>query len=548
MHHFWHIARMILGYPRELAIAALGAGIDMIFAAARIGVLLWLATQLLNRNVTARDIVGNTLSSQRVIGLFGDQTWLIQHVPADAFAGFVFLIAVILGCAILGAIGYFIHQHQAYTITATLIKDLRQRMFRRAIAAPLTTTESQGVGEKLVRFIEDTEIVRKGLSLLLGWNVRKILQGLVCIAWAAVLSLKLTLMFGAVVPILAYSIRWFARRTRRALLVRLKRTAKLVDVIHEALQSLPTVKVHHAEGYERRRFTRANKHLMAAYHRLNVIRAQSLPIIEAIGMTGILIAMAFAGYDALELGNETPDNTLKVIALLIGAAVILQPLSDMTTILQRSAASATRIIESMAIPVEPRPTEESDRKLQRLPRHHDSIAFDDVWFTYPGSEEPTLCGVTFTVPAGKVCAIVGSNGSGKTTLLNLLPRLRDLDKGRILIDGVDTSTCTLRSVRAQIGMVTQDTVLFDGTIADNIRYGAAHASKEDLLAASRRAQVHEFVDRTALVRRVQRCLHTVRCDDVQQIHPCSSVILARGPRIARPRRPAESRPVGTEGW
>ncbi|HHN77416.1 MAG TPA: ATP-binding cassette domain-containing protein, partial [Phycisphaerales bacterium] len=167
--------------------------------------------------------------------------------------------------------------------------------------------------------------------------------------------------------------------------------------------------------------------------------------------------------------------------------------------IHQSAAAAERIVQMLHEPIEPG----HDRRLPKLPRHTRSITLEHVTVTYPGAERPAIRDISIEIPHGQTLAIVGPNGSGKTTLLGLVPRLFDPDgvkthldepQGVVRIDGVDIRTVSVRSLRRQIGVVTQETVLFAGTIAQNIAYGAEGVSHEKIVDAAKKARAHEFIE------------------------------------------------------
>ena len=182
------------------------------------------------------------------------------------------------------------------------------------------------------------------------------------------------------------------------------------------------------------------------------------------------------------------------MAALALAGAAFRPLANLNNDLQASAAAANRLDELLHVDVESAARSGQQRRLRRLPRHGQSVVFDNVTFSYPGAERPAIADIVLTVEQGRTCAVVGGNGSGKTTLVGLLPRLYEPEHGRVLIDDVDIAECSLRSVRRQIAVVTQETILFDGTIADNLTYGSRHASHERMMEAARRAHADEFID------------------------------------------------------
>jgi subfamily B ATP-binding cassette protein MsbA len=167
----------------------------------------------------------------------------------------------------------------------------------------------------------------------------------------------------------------------------------------------------------------------------------------------------------------------------------LRKLSDVNSRVQQSNAAATRVFDIIDMDIEPN----TSHAMPHLARHEQSIEFRHITFSYPGHDEVVLNDVSFTVPNGKNVAVVGGNGSGKTTLLQLVPRLYIPTSGQILIDGVDAATVSLRSLRKQIGLVTQDTLLFADTIYHNIAYGARHVAREQVIDAAKRAYADEFI-------------------------------------------------------
>jgi ABC-type multidrug transport system fused ATPase/permease subunit len=185
------------------------------------------------------------------------------------------------------------------------------------------------------------------------------------------------------------------------------------------------------------------------------------------------------------------DSTkfLTLLVLLGAAADAIRKTSDIWNKIQRADAAAERVFEIMDHPCEPQ-----EKDAAALPPLGKVIEFQDVCFTYPGNAGPTLQGINLVIEAGTNVAMVGPNGSGKTTLANLLPRFYDPDSGRILIDGRDIRKVSLESLRAQIGIVTQQLVTFNDTVARNIAYGKPQASLDEIVAAAKRAYAHEFIE------------------------------------------------------
>jgi ATP-binding cassette subfamily B protein/subfamily B ATP-binding cassette protein MsbA len=285
------------------------------------------------------------------------------------------------------------------------------------------------------------------------------------------------------------------RATRRCL----ERMSNIYKLLQETFANIRVVKVFAREPYERRRFNEATKDY---YHKaMWVVKLDALagPIIELLGVTAIALALIAGAY--LVLGKHTSifglkmtehpleaETLLQLYALLAAIADPVRKLSSVYTKIQSGSAASDRIFASM----------DRSARVQinstgpRLPRHAGDIEFRNVCFSYEPAQ-PVLTGINLRVGHGETVALVGKNGSGKSTLVGLLPRFYDPDHGSVLIDGIDIRTAHLRTLRRQVGVVTQRPTLFDDTIHNNIAYGRRRSSREDVEAAARLAGAHEFI-------------------------------------------------------
>jgi ABC-type multidrug transport system fused ATPase/permease subunit len=270
------------------------------------------------------------------------------------------------------------------------------------------------------------------------------------------------------------------------------------------------VKGASAERFERRRYAGIMRGLSSEQMRMSRIDAMSSPIIETLTLFVIGAVVLFASYMVLELNSLKKTTFFLVMICLGGIGESLRRTSKVNNVLEKSNAAATRIFEAIDLPSEKlRAMEEKGPLRRRLEPIQNEVRFDNITFTYPGAGATALMNVSLAVAKGKSVAVVGRNGSGKTTLLSLLPRFYDPDSGSITIDGVDIRTVTLKSLRQQISLVTQDSVLFPGTIAENIAYGhplahllastnpkdiaATRDLRQQIESAAKRAFAHEFI-------------------------------------------------------
>jgi ABC-type multidrug transport system fused ATPase/permease subunit len=261
--------------------------------------------------------------------------------------------------------------------------------------------------------------------------------------------------------------------------------------LHSAYTALAIIKAQNAEGYERRRFGRVNRRLFAEQMAMRQARALSSPVIEMLAMVGVMGTATIAAWYFFKQGVGA-DRFMAVLFALAAAGASLKPITQVHTQIKEADAAAGRVLGVLRLPQEP-VHHRTRRSLPQLARHTREIRYEGVRFAYPGADVDALRQVDFAVPFGRTTAIVGANGSGKTTLLSLLPRLREPRAGRVFIDDVDIADVNLRSLREQISVVTQQTILFEGTIAENIAYARPTTPIGRIVEAARLASAHEFI-------------------------------------------------------
>ncbi len=300
--------------------------------------------------------------------------------------------------------------------------------------------------------------------------------------------------------------------------------------IESTMSGIRVVKAASAERFERRRYRDIMAKLIGEQLKMSRIDALSSPILDSLTLLMIGSIVLISTYMVCVSHSLTKEQCFLVLVCLATIADSLRRLHKVNNVLQKSNAAATRIFETMDLPVEhvrvgghgtnedrladderrvtetlerrpgfttkdmgQRTKDNARRSRIKLPAIQREVRFENITFAYPRAHDPALIDVSLTVPRGQSVAIVGRNGSGKTTLLALLPRFYDPQKGRVSIDGIDLRDATLRSLRGQISIVTQDSVIFPGTIAQNIAYANPRASRQQIVAASRRAFAHDFI-------------------------------------------------------
>jgi ABC-type multidrug transport system fused ATPase/permease subunit len=426
--------------------------------------------------------------------------YLADQVPppasfSDRVPIFIGLLAVVWVVTVLRAIFSFIQEYLVGTAVWRGIMDLRCANYAAVLRLPVTYFSQKGTSDSMSRFIADTNQLAKGQITLLGKTLVEPAKALAVLVLALYLSWPLTLLALVAGPLAFLMIRRLGKSMHRASRRALESWSSIVAVLEETLGGIRVVKAYTMEGAERRRFFRVNRSLLKQLNKMERIDAGVGPLVETLGLTAALAAAGMAGYMVFRgitiFGNVYRMDPYVFLGWLVALGALFDPirkLAKVSTKFQQSDAAARRVFE-----VQDAEPEHSPPGAPSLGRHHQAIEFRNISYQYPGSEAYALRNVNLTVNFGQTVAIVGPNGCGKTTLVSLLPRLLEATDGQVLIDGQDIRNVSLRSLRRQIGLVTQDTVMFHATIAENVGYGSSRPAREKVLEASRKAYVDEFV-------------------------------------------------------
>ncbi len=496
---FWKTTFELLRYKRQLGIALAGALVSALCFGAGLSMLLPVFTLFFNRQVLeAGDHPLKKLVSEALVE-DGSAQWAIdlansinRMIPSSIFWSFVLIMSVIAALTIVGSVGRYIHQLMSITVTQQVAVAWRDRLFRKLVDAPVSYFLGQNASDHASRAMFDSGVLSRGHLAVLGKALPEILKGIAAVCVALWLDARLTLLAMIAAPLSGIVLYRFGRVIERASKRALQEQAGMLKAVNEVLGALHVIKTHGAEGYERRRFRRLNRRLFDEQMRMRQARALASPVIETFGLFCVMTAALVAAWYVFKQ-NVDPATFLSVLVMLAAAGASLRPLTALHTQIKEADAAAKRLLEGAQIDGEPIGREErADHPV--LPRHHESIEFKGITYTYRGAEVPALKGIDLRAEFGQTVAIVGGNGSGKTTLLNLIPRLTSPGDGCVLIDGVDIDGVNLKALRRQIAVVPQQSILFEGSIADNIGYGQLDASREDIVNAATAAFAHEFVD------------------------------------------------------
>ena len=486
MHTFWHDARRMLKYRGRVVLALImafvsagGLGVGLI------GLVAVLQSILPEPGATLPDLAADL--NTRLDGWIVIPDSIIAQLPDSRFDAVLVMVIGLGFLTVFGAAANFLHQSISLTISTLTVADIRTEAFRKLVRLPLlTVTAGHGV-DMVSRIVNDSNQVGRGFQALTNKAVAETTKGAAALGAAFVISWKLSLVTVLVAPVLVVIIRKLGKRIRRASRGAMRTQGALLGVASEVIHGFRVVKVHTTEDFEAERFATQNLENVREQLRVRTARALSSPLVEVIAIM-VLGGLSLVAAKAIIDGELAFPMFIGALGSLAVAGQALKPLTSVIQDINTAAGASDRLAMIRRMPAE-----DAGAGKPALARHHESIRFDDVSFTYPGAESPALRSITLEVRFGERIAIVGGNGSGKTTLFSLVPRLFDPDAGTVRIDGADIRSVSLVSVRSQIGVVPQETVLFRGTIAENIAYGCAGASRADIEAAATVARADSFI-------------------------------------------------------
>lgn len=482
MHAFWHFAARLLKHKARLATAM---GLALI-SAGGLGAGLVALSPVLEFLLRKNQSLGQWINQ--------NAPWVpaefTEHLPKDAFGGVVVIFVALLVMTAIGAAANFGHQYLALTLCVRTVAEIRHDVFKHAVNLPLGTVLQRGASDLVSRTVRDSAELQRGLVALTGKTVAQITKGGAAFLAAVWFDWRITLVALVAVPVLAIPLRKFGKRIRKGVRGSLRAQADLLRVSNESMQGMRAVKSATAEAEAIRRFDAVNTIVLREEMRVRFAQSMSSPVVESIAIVAICVLALIAARQIID-GKLAFDTFVLSLGALAAAGGSLKPIAGFVNDIQAASAPAERLEEVMKVARE----DAGERRKQPLPPHKRDIRFEDVSFRYAGAEVDALQDVNLVIQHGERVAFVGGNGCGKTTLLSMLSRLFVPTKGRVLVDGADIAQHGLKTVRAQVGVVTQDAFLIRGSITENIRFGHDAPSDEAVRLAARRAYAESFIDR-----------------------------------------------------
>ena len=430
-----------------------------------------------------------------VISHKGEHGWLTRmihrYIGRDAMHILLAACVAVMVIALMDAVCTYGEKWVTTTVGQWVSHDLRRALYARVQRLSLAYHDQSKTGDLISRVTDDIDAIQTFIVSGLLSIVVDIATIVGMIGVMFYLSWQLTLIAMTVVPILFTIVYVYTRKVKKYSRAVRKQEGKMISVVQEVLGSIRVVKAFARENYEIQRLEGESLETVEAALKARRLKARLVPLVSIVTGVGTALVLYFGGKhavaDAIAAGGGT------IVVFLAYIKNMYKPMQDISKIMDsytKADVGYERIKEVIEVEDEMRDAPDA----QNAPKLRGDIDFEDVNFCY-NSDQPILSDINLHVKAGTTVAIVGPTGSGKTTLVNLIPRFYDVTSGAVKVDGIDVRKLKQRSLREQISLVLQDTVLFSGTIWDNIAYGWPTASYADIVRAAEAANAAEFIDK-----------------------------------------------------
>lgn len=416
--------------------------------------------------------------------------WIQQQVSAQGAGWILFVLGIFLVVmTFFKTATSYLGSYYMIPIRTGVLRDLRSSLYEKIIRLPISFFTEERKGDVMSRMTSDVSEVEASIMASLDMLFKNPIMIVIYLLTMLLLSWQLTLFVCLLLPISGYLIGRIGKSLKTKSMKGQEQTGDLLTQIEETLGGLRVVKAFNAENKLIKRFNGANEDTRTTFNRINRRYTMAHPVSEFLGTVVIAILLWYGG--ALILSNHSPITAPEFIYYLLIFYSIINPakeLSKASYSIRKGLASLERIDKILQMettikePANPLP----------MPSLQDNITFSHVSFAYQTGRS-VLKDINLIIPKGKTVALVGQSGSGKTTILDLLPRFYDVCEGKIMIDGVDIRQCLTHDLRALMGNVNQEAILFNDSFYNNITFGVEHATMEQVEAAARIANAHEFI-------------------------------------------------------
>jgi subfamily B ATP-binding cassette protein MsbA len=483
------IFRYIARYPKLIAAYFTFNILSALFSVISLGLLSPFLLLIFKKDNTFKTVntSSNTFSTINPISYFKQWLYEIIQSPEGEIKALAFICLVVLISIILKNVFLYLAMYYLNPIRNNIINDMRTKMYRKILALPIGYFSEQKKGDIMSRLTNDLAEVEGSTISVLETIFKEPITLLLFLVYLVVLSPQLTLFLLILLPVSGLIIGRIGRSLKKQSTRMQEKLGAILSTIEETLSGIRIIKAFNAEKKQLNKFTTQNEELFRLKNRANRRRDMASPVSEVLGICAVVAVLWYGGQLVLRNSFLDPGDFLAYIAIF---SQLIQPLKSLSTAsynMKRGAASIERIENLINVD---EVIKEAEDPLH-LSSFTDSIQFKNVSFAY--EDKVVLRNLNFTIKKGKMVALVGSSGAGKSTLADLVPRFHDVTSGEVLIDGINIKRYSLKSIRNQMGIVTQEPILFNDTIANNIALGMDEVSPEQIIHAAKIANAHDYV-------------------------------------------------------
>jgi subfamily B ATP-binding cassette protein MsbA len=476
MKQYLKLLRFVRPYTGAFILASVFMGISALFD----GVSLAMLVPLTDKVLTDKKIIIPTKLPEFAAGIVDK----INNIPREALLNYLAIGVLLL--VFLKGVFNFLQSYLMSDIGQKVVRDIKAKLYGKLQQLSLDYFTQKRGGELISRITNDVKLVENAVSYGSTDLIYQGLQVVIFLFLTFFIYFKLALISVFLIPLISFPIMRVGKILRKLSKRSQEKMADTNSLLYETILGTRIVKAFNMEGYVVGKFNRINDD----YYRISMKSVARLlilsPVTEFLGCIAGVSVFFWGGKEVI-----AGRISFGAFGLFMGSLLSLirpfKKLSQVNSLNQQAVAASERIYEVL----EARPGVEEKPGAREIAGFRERLVFDNVWFSY--GDNPVLKGINLQVRKGEVLAIVGPSGTGKTTLLDLIPRFYDPKSGRVLIDGLDIREATFRSLREQMAIVTQDTILFNDTIRQNIAYGRPGAQGADIEEAAKRAYAHEFI-------------------------------------------------------
>ena len=481
--------RMVISYWPLLIVSTISAFIYVAFN----GISVWLTASLFNNILTDfEDLVINQNTLRNAKYTLNDQLkyWTNELILRDtALNSLKVLCYTIIGSFLFKNIFLYIKNITLAYVQFNLITNLRVRLYAHLQRMSMSYFDKSQSGELSSIVLNDVSNMRVAFGTSFHKLFVEPINIILFVSLLLIINLKLALIAILIVPLTGAIVIFIGRSIRRKSKRTAEKIARIMSIMAENLNSIRVVKSFSMEPFETKRFTGEQEryyHLIFGRAKLRLIAS---PITEMIGAFIGVCLLWTGGHDVLGAGSMSSEDFIRFILILFSVLGPIRNLSNVSVELQKGFASADRVFDVLDTPMSIR-SKPGAIKISEL---NDKISFNDVCFNYDGTDS-VIKNISFKIKKGTVTALVGSSGAGKSTVADLIPRFYDVVDGSVSIDGVNVKDIEIRSLRRMMGIVSQETILFNDTIGSNIKYGLQNVSEERMKNAAKNANALDFIN------------------------------------------------------